>query len=283
MTKNNQRKLHRYTRAVIQLLFFLFLPSIYTSAFSGIKQIFTNLGSGKAVELSAFLTIFLMISVYTVIFGRFFCGYACAFGALGDGVRALYVWICKKGKRKPLTIPDRAAGMLSYGKYIVLLAIVCLCFSGVYGSLTGWNPWDVFSMTIAGNFAYATYKLGVVLLLLILVLMAVSERGFCRFLCPMGAWFALLPVLPFFAIKRDREACLPKCKACKVVCPSRLDIPQQKSWDFKGDCFACGKCIDICPKSHVGSGWFQKLKGNETIFTVVRAVLLVLVMLWAGV
>lgn len=283
MDKKNKRKLHSYTRAIIQLLFFIFLPSIYTSAFSGIKYVFTNLGAGKAVEMSAFLTILAVISIYTIVFGRFFCGYACAFGSLGDAVRALYVWICKKCKRKPVTVTDKAAGVLSHCKYLILLAIVCLCFSGIYGSLTGWNPWDVFSMTIAGNFAYGTYKLGLVLMVLILILMAVSERGFCRFLCPMGAWFALLPVLPFFSVKREKTECLPKCKACTVVCPSRLDIPQFRSWNLKGDCFACGKCIDICPKNHVSSGWFRKLKGNEILFTAVRAALLVVVMLWAGV
>ena len=291
-----KKKVHGYVRAVIQLFFFVFFPSIYTSAFSGIKYVFTNLGAKAPIELSGFLTILIVISIYTIVFGRFFCGYACAFGSLGDAVRALYVWICRKIKKKPVTVNRKAAGVLQYGKYLILAVIVCLCFSGIYGTLTGWNPWDVFSMTHAGNFAYSTYKTGVVLMILILVLMAVSDRGFCRFLCPMGAWFALLPVFPFFAVKRDKKACIPKCRACLVRCPADIDIPQTGSWTMKGDCFACGKCIDICPKKHIGCGGMvlgskgdnetprvSKLKGNEIIFSVIRAVILLLVMIWVGV
>lgn len=284
MDLKKKRKLHSYTRAIIQLFFFIFFPAIYTSAFSGIKYVFTTLGTKAPIEFTAFLTILVVISIYTMIFGRFFCGYACAFGTLGDAVRAVYVWLCRKLKKKPMTLPEKIASKLQYVKFLVLIAIVCLCFSGVYGSLSGWNPWDVFSMTHAGNFAYSTYKLGVILMILILVLMALSERGFCKFLCPMGAWFALLPVFPFFAIKRDRNACLPKCKACSVRCPAGLDIPQAGSWNLKGDCFACGKCINVCPKSNIGCGIkIDKLKGDEIIFTVIRAGILLGVLLWAGV
>lgn len=287
MDLQKKKKIHKYTRAIIQLFFFIFFPAIYTSAFSGIKYVFTNLGLKSPIELTAFLTILIVISIYTMVFGRFFCGYACAFGTLGDAVRAVYIWVCKKIKRKPFTLPVNVTKTFQYGKYLVLVLIVCLCFSGVYGSLTGWNPWDVFSMTHAGNFAYGTYKLGVFLMILILILMAVSERGFCRFLCPMGAWFALLPVLPFFAIKRDKVSCLPKCRACFVKCPANLDIPQSGTWEIKGDCFACGKCIDICPKKNIGCGGKKGrpggVKGNEIIFTVIRVVILIGIMLWAGV
>ena len=126
-----KKKVHGYVRAVIQLFFFVFFPSIYTSAFSGIKYVFTNLGAKAPIELSGFLTILIVISIYTIVFGRFFCGYACAFGSLGDAVRALYVWICRKIKKKPVTVNRKAAGVLQYGKYLILAVIVCLCFSGI--------------------------------------------------------------------------------------------------------------------------------------------------------
>ena len=44
--------------------------------------------------------------VITIVFGRFFCGFACAFGTLGDFVHEFYVWICKKVKRKSVGISD---------------------------------------------------------------------------------------------------------------------------------------------------------------------------------
>lgn len=57
-----------------------------------------------------------------------------------------------------------------------------------------------FSMLHAGNFKLGGYIVGLVLLVLILVGMAFQERFFCRVLCPMGAVFSMLPVLPLFTL-----------------------------------------------------------------------------------
>ena len=39
-------------RAGIQLLYFLFLPSVFTAAFNGVKYIFTQLGQGEKIEMT---------------------------------------------------------------------------------------------------------------------------------------------------------------------------------------------------------------------------------------
>ena len=85
------KKRQSYLRAVIQLLFFLFFPAAFTTAFSAVKNIFVQIGSGAPLVWSTFLTVFVSLCAFTIVFGRFFCGYACAFGALGDAVRSLYV------------------------------------------------------------------------------------------------------------------------------------------------------------------------------------------------
>ena len=276
------KKLHAYVRAGLQLLFFLFLPSAFTTAFSGIKALLTQIGSSSPIAWSSFLTVLLALCAYTIVFGRFFCGYACAFGSLGDAVRGLYLWICKKCKKKPHSIPKAVCRWLSYGKYVVLLAIVLLCFSGVYGELSGWSPWDVFSMLHAGNFHLSGYVLGVVLLVLIVAGMVFCNRFFCRFLCPMGAVFSLLPVLPLFSVRREREGCVKGCSACERCCPADLQLPEAGSWNSNGDCFQCQKCLAICPKKNArsGRGFFR---GNEVWFAVLRAGILVAVLILAGI
>ena len=103
-------------------------------------------------------------------------GFACAFGTLGDGVHALYVWICKKDKKKPLQIADAWTEKLCYLKYIVLALISILCFAGVYSEAKGTSPWDVFSMLHAGNFKLGGYLVGLVLLVLIIAGMCFEER-----------------------------------------------------------------------------------------------------------
>ena len=104
LTAKDIKKIHVWLRVLIQALYFLFIPSVYTAAFAGVKYIFTQIGAGGKVAMTSFVTVLVVICIYTILFGRFFCGFACAFGTLGDGVHALYVWICKKMKK---TASDR--------------------------------------------------------------------------------------------------------------------------------------------------------------------------------
>ena len=243
------KKLHTWLRALIQILYFLFLPSVYTAAFAGVKYIFTQIGAGEAIGLTSFVTVLIVLCAYTILFGRFFCGFACAFGSLGDGIHAFYLWCFKKRKKKPVLLSEKITEKLSYLKYLVLTVIAVLCFAGV---------------------------------LLIIVGMCLEERFFCRNLCPMGAVFSLLPVLPFFALHRDRENCIKGCSGCTKKCPSGIGLPEDGSLKVEGDCFQCQKCIDTCPKKHIHTG-IKGLKGNEFWFTILRAILLLVIMIWAGV
>ena len=108
---------------LIQLIFFLIMSSVYTTAFSGVKYIFTQMGNVQPLELTSFVTILIVLCLYTMVFGRFFCGFACAFGTLGDYLHELYLWLCRKTKRRPIKINDSVKQKLSTVKYFILAAI----------------------------------------------------------------------------------------------------------------------------------------------------------------
>lgn len=74
LTKKQRRQMHSWLRAAIQLLYFLFLPSAYTAAFAGVKYIFTQLGAGEKIGLTSFVSVLIVLCLYTIVFGRFFCG-----------------------------------------------------------------------------------------------------------------------------------------------------------------------------------------------------------------
>lgn len=275
------KKIHVWVRAVIQLLYFLFIPSAYTAAFNGVKYIFTQMGAKTHLEVTSFVAALIVLCVYTIVFGRFFCGFACAFGSLGDAVRALYVFICKKLKKKPITMKAAVVKKLQVVKYFVLAIIAVTCFTGVYSKAKGFSPWDVFSMLHARNFKLGGYTLGVVLLVLIVIGMCFQERFFCRVLCPMGAVFSILPVLPFSNLRRDRSECIKGCRACTMKCPSDIELAPNTAPELSGDCFQCQKCIDTCPKGNIHTG-IRALKGNEIWYTVLRAVILLILFKFVG-
>lgn len=281
MNKKTLKKVHVWVRAVIQLLYFLFIPSAYTAAFNGVKYIFTQMGAKSHLELTSFVVTLIALCLFTVVFGRFFCGFACAFGSLGDAVRTFYVFICKKRKKKPVTMKASVVKYLQAVKYIVLVLLVVSCYTGVYSKTRGMSPWDVFSMLHAGNFKLGGYIVGLVLLVLILVGMAFQERFFCRVLCPMGAVFSMLPVLPLFTLRRDRSECIRGCRACTMKCPSDIELAPNTAPELSGDCFQCQKCIDTCPKRNIHTG-IRSLKGNEIWFTVLRAVVLLVLFKFIG-
>ena len=138
----------------IQLAFFIAAPSLFSTAFAGIKSIFLAIAAGQPVEWNSFLTVTAVLLIFTCFFGRHFCGYACAFGSFGDAVYESFslIWMkCFHKKKKP-ALSERMVHRLQKVKYIVLALILLSCLTGVYGKLTGTSPWDVFSMITAGRF-----------------------------------------------------------------------------------------------------------------------------------
>lgn len=270
--KKKQTRRLSYIRAGIQIVFFLLAPSLFTGAFSGIKYIFTQISSSQPIELVSFVKTLLGLCLLTMVFGRYFCGWVCAFGSLGDGVQFVSGKIQKKLKKKLPKMPDKVEKWLRCLPFVILTAIVVLSAAGIYSSLSGWSPWDVFSMVTNLNFRLSRYILGIVLLVLILLGMAWEKRFFCRFLCPMGAVFRLLPILPWAVLRRDREQCLKGCSACEKICPVKLSLGTGQNI---GDCIQCGQCQRVCPRGNIQSG-IPVLEKYPEAFAIGRAVVFLL-------
>lgn len=102
--KKKQRKV-RLIRAAIQLIFYS-SASLFSTAFAGIKSIFLAIGGQQSVTWNSFLDITALLLIITILFGRHFCGYACAFGSLGDALYELTAFIRAKcfGKKKNMDI-----------------------------------------------------------------------------------------------------------------------------------------------------------------------------------
>ena len=64
MNAKQLKKIHIWIRTIIQLLYFIFIPSVYTAAFAGVKYIFTQIGAGEKVALTSFVTVLIVVYIY---------------------------------------------------------------------------------------------------------------------------------------------------------------------------------------------------------------------------
>ena len=155
----------------------------------------------------------------------------------------------KKGRHG---YPEKAVRILQKVKYILLAFLLLSILTGWYASLQGMSPWNVFSMLTARKLPNASYKIGIILLVLILIGMCTQERFFCQFLCPMGAVFAMMPILPSALFNRNREKCPSKCGLCRKRCPAHLE--SDGDTPLSGECICCHACQVTCPRKNIQIG-----------------------------
>ena len=184
-----------------------------------------------------------------VLLGRFICGFLCPFGWFQELVHKLPTKKLSTKKLRPLT----------YLKYAVLLVMVVLlpalavnevdmgdpffckylCPQGV---LEGAIP---LSLTNAGIRAALgtlfTRKLSI--LLAVVVLSVVFYRPFCKWLCPLGAFYALLNKVSLFQMQVDPNKCI-SCGKCAKACQMDVDITKTPNHT---ECIRCGMCVRACP------------------------------------
>ena len=184
-----------------------------------------------------------------VLLGRFICGFLCPFGWFQELLHKLPTKKLSTRRLRPLT----------YLKYAVLLVMVVLlpalavnevgmgdpffckylCPQGV---LEGAIP---LSLTNAGIRAALgtlfTRKLSI--LLAVAVLSVMFYRPFCKWLCPLGAFYALLNKVSLFQMQVDPNKCI-SCGKCAKACQMDVDITKTPNHT---ECIRCGMCVRACP------------------------------------
>ena len=68
-------------------------------------------------------------------------------------------------------------------------------------------------------------------------------RPFCKWICPLGAVYALLNHVSLFQMKVDKSKCV-SCGACAKACKMDVDITKSPN---HSECIRCGMCMKSCP------------------------------------
>jgi ferredoxin-type protein NapH len=223
--------------------------------------------------------------LFGVLAGRLTCGWICPFGLLQDLIGQLNVRTrdvplrTHKGSLRVkymvlgLTLfisgtlglslifgvgaeYKAALGVLARGPFsalspestllglIPLLArMVFLYFLGV-PPVTNPFSWD----SIWSRLSTVTWLMGIRLTILIFVvaLCFFVMRGWCRYLCPSGAFLAVFSRFSFLGLRRNLLKC-NRCGDCMKVCPMLIRITEQP-WEKMTDpeCIMCLECVDAC-------------------------------------
>ena len=184
-----------------------------------------------------------------VLLGRFVCGFLCPFGWLQELLHKI------PGKK----LSTKRLKALTYIKYVVLLfAVVVLpvlvvndvgmgdpffckyvCPQGV---LEGAIPLAIANAGIRSALGQLfTWKL--VVLVAVVVLSVLFYRPFCKWICPLGAFYALMNKVSLLGIRVDTCKCV-SCGKCSKVCQMDVDVTRAPN---HAECIRCGKCIGACP------------------------------------
>jgi NosR/NirI family nitrous oxide reductase transcriptional regulator len=233
-------------RISIQLLFFILMTYTVSLTFNGLRAIYTAIILNDFNFVFLFPKIIAVIAIIpiTILLGRFFCGWMCAFGTIGDMV---YLFSRKVIKHR-IKINEKVDGLLKYVKYIILIGCIILIWTFNITFFSSFSPWDAFGLLPNIYAAFATFLIGSIVFILVIIGSFFIERFFCRYLCPLGAFFAFTSKLKLLRIRKPTKKC-GKCRICTNNCP--MGIPLYKSEIVKsGECIVCMNCLRVCPRKN---------------------------------
>lgn len=193
--------------------------------------------AGLGIYIPFLLTALIPV-IFTLIFGRFFCGWICPATFLYELNSNLAAWLHKSGFPVGQKHFDRRL------KYLVLLIGVIV--SALSGSIlfAAIYPPAIIGREIYYAIALGGFGVGTVFFVLTLFFdLLIARRGFCRYLCPGGALYSLLGRYRLLRIKREVSKC-NDCVKCNAICEFELDPMRD---DFGQECNNCTACIAVCP------------------------------------
>lgn len=202
------------------------------------------------------------IALLGVILGRFICGWLCPFGLVQE--------LLHKIPLKKITIPERVDKILRKLKYVFLLVLVILLpiilrdeygVSFPYfckwvcpvGMLEGGIPLMIVDegLRSAAHFLYA-WKM--VILVVMVLASIVIHRPFCKYICPLGAFYGLFNRISFLKLKCNKVTCT-ECGACAKICKMQVDPSKTPN---SSECIRCGECVKVCPANSLALTFLNK-------------------------
>lgn len=184
------------------------------------------------------------------LLGRFVCGFLCPFGWVQDLLNKVPF---------PKKFSTRHLKALRYAKYAMLIVMVwalpalvnndagmsspffCkyVCPQGI---LEGAIPLALPNEGIRGALG-KLFAMKLSILVTIVLLSMMFYRPFCKWICPLGAFYSLFNKISLLQYHVDKNDCV-SCGKCVQACKMDVDITKNPSHP---ECIRCGECLKFCP------------------------------------
>jgi polyferredoxin len=195
--------------------------------------------------------------LFSVLLGRFMCGWLCPFGWLQDLLGRL--------RRRKLRLPHWAG----YLRYVFLVGLVFLV--PYYTSTQSFSelcPQGALEGGLLQPLLHPALRHGIgtwwsvkeVMLVGWLLAFVFMRRPFCRLMCPLGAIFSLFYGVSLLQVRLDPSKCVD-CGWCAKVCPAGLDPRQHVSSRL---CISCLEC-QSCPRGAITAVPVWRQAPEETL------------------
>ena len=199
--------------------------------------------------------VFGILLLFGALLGRVVCGFLCPFGWIQE---LLHKIPGRKLKVKPAV--DRPLRFLKYGVlalFVLALPAFAVDAFGLgapwfckwicpAGTLEGGIPLVLTNASLRAGLGF-TFWWKLSLLALTLIGSVLIYRPFCKYVCPLGAFYALCNRWSLARMTLDREKCT-SCGACERACPMQVQILKEIN---SAECIRCGKCASICPHAAI--------------------------------
>ncbi len=221
--------------------------------------------------------------ITTLIFGRFFCSWACHILALED----FSAWILSKFNIKPQPIRSRAFFIVPVVAMLYLFAwpqviriINGNAFPG-FRILNDGDGWASFSTTdFWRNLPGVPVTLLTFFMVGFLIVYLMGSRSFCRYGCPYGVLFGWMDRLTPGKIVLTGNC--NQCGLCTATCSSHVQVHKEIKEFGKVVDTSCLKdldCVAVCPNDAIQYGFtkpslgksLRKVAGNEPKFSFTLA------------
>ena len=206
---------------------------------------------GAKALVNAGFILFMLLIASTLVFGRFFCGWACHIVALQDActwiLRRLKIQVKPFRSRLLIFVPLLAA------IYMFVLPTVARLMSGgtrdpLRAHFVTRDFWERFPSWPIALLTFAVCGFLIIYLL--------GNKGFCTYGCPYGGIFGVADQLAPGKI-RVTDAC-EGCGHCTATCTSNVRVHEEVrtfGMVVSPGCMKCMDCVNVCPKEALYYGF----------------------------